>query len=156
MKFLLIEDDEDKSKKISEFINENFRPQTLITARSMNTGLRLLIKHANELDIVLLDMSMPNFDVSPDEPTGGTPENFAGEEILAQMQLRAIFAPTIVISMFDSFGEKSSVISLEQLASKLEIKYSPNFRGYVYYSASQEGWQQSLKKVIEKNLRCAK
>lgn len=151
MNILLIEDDEEKSRTIEGFIAQEFPSSTTSVAKSFSSGLRALILGSDSLDIVLLDMSMPSYDVSHQEPGGGTPESFAGRELLAQMRLRSINVPTIVVTQFDSFGEAPKRVSLDQLVDELSACYSPPFSGLVYYNSIQAGWRSSLKKLIEKN-----
>lgn len=151
MNILLIEDDEEKSRKIEEFLAQEFPSPKVTVAKSFSSGLRALIAGSSTLDFVLLDMSMPSYDVSHQEPGGGTPESFAGRELLAQMRLRSINVPTIVVTQFDSFGETSKRVSLEQLDEELSTRYAPPFRGLVYYNSTQEGWRGALKRLIDKN-----
>ncbi|NMZ24448.1 response regulator [Pseudomonas proteolytica] len=148
MKMLIIEDDEDKLKTLAEFIDAEFPGYVVETAKSYNSGLRAIIKGNNLYDFILLDMSMPNYDVSPSEPSGGSPESFAGSELLAQMKLRNIQIPTVVVTMFDAFGDNSSKVSLDQLVEKLAIQFQPTFRGSVYYNPAEDGWRSSLKIII--------
>jgi CheY-like chemotaxis protein len=148
---LLIEDDEDKLKKLDEFITTEFPSSHIQFAKSFNSGLKTLVAKKNSLDIVLLDMSMPTYDISQNEPSGGEPENYAGKELLAQMRLRSINLPTIVVTMFDSFGEPPMQISLDRLIADLKARYSPPFKGYVYYNSTQEGWKNALKQLIDEN-----
>ncbi|SEF43396.1 Response regulator receiver domain-containing protein [Nitrosospira multiformis ATCC 25196] len=148
MNILVIEDDEDKSKKIEEFISLEFPAANVQLAKSLNSGLKALIAGSEVLDIVLVDMSMPTYDISQQEPSGGAPESFAGRELLAQMRLRSINVPTIVVTMFDSFGETPKRVSLEQLIADLKSRYSPPFKGFVYYNSAQEGWRSALKQLI--------
>lgn len=146
-KILIIEDDEGKSKELEDFISSEFPSVKTQLAKSFRSGLKSLIT-GQDLDLVLLDMSMPSFDISPSEPGGGTPESFAGRELLAQMRLRSIKIPTIVVTMYDAFGEAPNKLSLEQLVQDLHTHYSPPFIGLVYYNSQQEGWRTALKQVI--------
>jgi len=84
MKILLIEDDEEKAAILAEFIKVEFPSIEIDLARSFGSGLRSLMKGAFVYRLLLLDMSMPIYDVTPTEPGGGKPESFAGSEILAQ------------------------------------------------------------------------
>ncbi|MHC8412054.1 hypothetical protein ACYZTR_18585 [Pseudomonas sp. Hz4] len=149
MKMLIIEDDEDKLKTLAEFIGAEFPGYLIETAMSYNSGLRAIIKGSKVYDFILLDMSMPNYDVSPSEPSGGSPESFAGSELLAQMKLRGIQIPTVVVTMFDAFGDNSSKVSLQQLVEKLATQFKPTFRGSVYYNPAENGWRSSLKAIID-------
>lgn len=149
MKILLIEDDEEKMEKILDFINHQYPNSTIEIARSFNAGLRSIIK-SGALDVILLDMSMPNYNATEEDPSGGAPEHFAGREILSQMKLRGINIPTIVVTMFDLFGESNDKISFSQLELQLKKMYAPTFWGMVYYNSGQEGWKNSLGSLINK------
>jgi len=148
MKILLIEDDEEKSRVISDFVREEFPDAELDTARSFNSGLRLAIKGGLYYSCMLLDMSMPNFDVTTDDPSGGNPESFAGIDLLSQMKIRRVNIPTIVVTMFDKFGDEPNRVSLVELVEKLERDYAPIFRGLTHYNLAEDGWRASLKKQI--------
>ncbi|MBG0868223.1 MULTISPECIES: response regulator [Burkholderia] len=147
-KILLIEDDEEKSSVISDLLRTDYSEYEIDIARSLNGGLRSIVKGQGIYKLILLDMSMPNYDVSFEEPGGGKPESFAGEDILAQMKLRGIEIPTIVVTMFGSFGEGPSSMSIEGLTERLEQGFSPTYRGLVYYNVAQEGWRSSLREII--------
>lgn len=149
MKILLIEDDEEKMEKLLDFINLQYSNASVEVARSFNAGLRAIIK-SSSLDVILLDMSMPNYNATEEDPSGGAPEHFAGRDILSQMRLREISIPTIVITMFDLFGESPDRMSFRQLEQQLMDMYAPTFRGMVYYNSGQEGWKNALNNLINK------
>ncbi|MDU8607615.1 hypothetical protein [Pseudomonas syringae group sp. 247E2] len=149
MNILLIEDDDEKLMKITYFVEENFSNSKVSAARSYASGLRKIINLKSTTDIILMDMSMPSYDIAEHEPGGGSPEHFAGRDLLAQMKLRKINVPTVIVTMFDSFGEKGSEKSLSQLTKELKSEYAPPFVGLVYYDSRQEGWQSELKQIIQ-------
>lgn len=149
MKILLIEDDEEKLEKIVDFIHRQYSSSVVEIARSFNAGLRAIIK-SSSLDVILLDMSMPNYDATEEDPSGGAPEHFAGRDILSQMKLRDINIPTIVVTMFDLFGENPDRMSFSQLEQQLKDLYASTFLGMVYYNSGQEGWKSSLGSLINK------
>ncbi len=151
-KILVIEDDEDKLETLIKFLLSEFPDITVDTARSFSSGLKSVILGATKYAGILLDMSMPNFDASVSEPGGGKPESFAGSDLLAQMKLRKIIIPTIVVTMFDKFGDEPNRLSINQLESQLYQMYSPIFRGLTYYSLSELGWRNSLKLQIEREI----
>ncbi|WP_454875353.1 hypothetical protein [Paraburkholderia xenovorans] len=153
MKILLIEDDDEKSQILSAFLREEFSGCTLDLARSLNSGLRAIVKGQAEYSVILLDMSMPNYDISHEEPGGGKPESFAGEDLLSQMKLRGVVVPTIVVTMFGSFGEDPNKMSLERLVERLKANFQPTFRGFTYYNSAQEGWRASLRNLIQEILK---
>jgi Response regulator containing CheY-like receiver, AAA-type ATPase, and DNA-binding domains len=151
-KILIIEDDDDKLSTLMDFIETEFPLLRVDTAKSFSSGLRLLIKGSDKYAGVLLDMSMPNYDSTATEPGGGKPESYAGSDLLAQMKLRKINIPTIIVTMFDKHGEEPNRISLEQLTQQLNNQYSPIFRGLTYYSLSEGGWRTSLMTQIKKEI----
>jgi CheY-like chemotaxis protein len=148
MKILIIEDDEDKLLQMTTLLSEALVAEVVV-ARSFAEGLRALASN-QKYDVLLLDMSMPNFNISSREPTGGVPESFAGRDFLAQMKLRSISTPTIVVTMFDSFGDENSRVSIEALTDQLRKEYSPPFVDLVYYNSRKEGWRAALRGAIEK------
>jgi hypothetical protein len=64
------------------------------------------------------------------------------------MKLRGIKTPVIIVTMFDSFSEKNTKTSLDQLAQDLQERFSPPFSGLVYYDSRQEGWRTALKEAV--------
>jgi CheY-like chemotaxis protein len=150
MNILFIEDDEDKAKRVLEFVRGDVPKVHAICARSFNSGLKALADDGTAFDLVLLDMTMPTYDVTPSEPTGGSIEHFAGRDLLAQMKLRQIEIPVAVITMFDSFGEGAKKMSLANLSQELHSKYGRQYLGHVYYNATEEGWRSSLRALISK------
>ena len=152
MKILFIEDDDEKRKKINSFLQETFSELEIKNKKSYNSGLlELVLKKSYTL--VLMDMSMPNFDITTDDPEGGSPESFAGRELLNQMKFRNITYPTIIITQFDSFGEHIEKLSLEELNEELKNKFTPTYRETVYYHSSESNWKTQLKEEIEKILK---
>jgi len=148
MKILLVEDDEDKAQSLIAQIESLVRPVEIDVARSLNTALRLVIKGKDDYKLMLLDMSMPGHDQTEDDPAGGVPESLAGRDLLAQMKLRRIVVPTIVVTMFDKHGKGAGKMSLDELKEDLAAHYADSFRGLVYYNSSQEGWRDALKKHL--------
>jgi len=150
MRLLIIEDDHEKLKSIEGFLLSEYQGVTISVARSIGSGLRAAIKGRSDFDIILLDMSMHENDIGPDEPIGGNPEPYAGRELLAQLKIRGLTIPVIMVTMFDSFGDGSKKMSLEQLVKELFEKFSPPFCGAVQYDSRQEGWRTSLRNEISK------
>ena len=149
MNILLVEDDADKAARVVELIHNKFAGSRISCKASLNEGLLALLSEGKSLDAVILDMSMPNFDIWDGEPTGGKPENLAGRDLLTQMKLRKIFIPTVVLTMYDSFEKESERKSLTELREQLARDFSPFYRGLIHYSTTQEGWQAALINCIE-------
>lgn len=144
MKLLFVEDDDDKAGKISDQIGSIDTRISLIRAKSFTSALHALVRQKNQIDGVILDMSMPNFENSQEAP-----ENFAGRDLLRQCKLRNIEKPTVVVTMLDLFGGAGTQLTLAQLDRQLAEEFSPAYMGIVYYSSSQESWKLQLAAKIE-------
>src|SRR5690606_22360691 len=102
---LLIEDDKKKSDDIISHINNKFTNSEILLKESYHSGIKILIREP--FDLLLLDMSMPTWDRSPSE-AGGEYEKFGGIKILKELARKKKLLPTILITMFDNFGESDN------------------------------------------------
>ncbi|MDM1072149.1 response regulator [Empedobacter brevis] len=144
-KVLLVEDDEDKREQIINFINK-FDDYDLIEVRSYNSAVKAI--RSSFFDLILLDMTLPTFDVNVNE-SGGRTQAFGGELILAEMDRKNISSKVIVITQFDLFGEGEEEINLENLDQRLKLQFN-NYLGAIQYSVSYNSWQEILKRKIQK------
>jgi len=149
MRVLLVEDDPDKAQRLKEFVREEWAGAQIDAATSVHSALKAICDPGRSYDLALLDMSMPNYDVSASEPSGGAPENFGGRELLAQMKLRKRTVPSVVVTMFDGFGDGAGRVSLSDLDTMLADRYGGFYLGYVYYDQAQESWKNSLREMIK-------
>ncbi len=147
MKILIIEDDSNKMQRISNEIRE-IKTDALITeARSYQSGMQLLM--SVKFDFLLLDMSLPIFDISPEED-GFRVDPFSGRNILGEMFRKDVIVPTVVITMFETFGDGSDLMTLDELDKELSENYSSIYKGVIYYNSSEINWKESLKTFMEK------
>ena len=147
MIILIVEDDENKSSQLQTFLYGAFPQAQLSVARSLQSGLRAVITCT--YDLVILDMTMPTYDIGVDED-GGRPQAYAGREILRQLDRREIAVPVIVVTQFDRFGEGAEALTLTQLDMQLRQEHPLNYKGAVYYSPALEGWKDALHREIVK------
>lgn len=144
MKILIIEDDENKLKQISTFIKEFSKYIELTESRSYHSGIKEVLK--NTFDLIILDMTMPTFDISPSE-VGGRPRVYAGIDILSQMKKKLISIPVVVVTQFETFGESGNKISLDELDNQLRSEYN-NYLSAIYYNASSDNWKNELTQFL--------
>lgn len=147
MKILLVEDSPEKRSAIIEYVESLGGEYCIISKESLSSGLQCLIANP-EVEFVILDMSMPTFDASPDDPLGGGPESFAGKEFLENMHLRSINIPVLVLSQFGSFGKGAGSKSLESLDAEFQEKFPSFYRGAIYYNSADEAWKSGLRDAI--------
>ncbi|WP_075306391.1 hypothetical protein [Hyalangium minutum] len=141
MNVLIIEDDQFKFKQLSSFVKEAFPLCTILSARSVHSG-KIEIR-ARSFDIVLLDMSLPSYDIGGEEP-GGRPQAFGGRELLGYMDFLELATPVIVVTQFERFDTGDDEIEIETLGETLKESYPGNFRGIIYYNAASEQWKHML------------
>ena len=141
MKVLLIEDDDYKARQIVEFVNT--LGYEVEVKKAYNSGMMALTN--NQYDLVLLDMTIPSFELSPEHPTSRI-RKYGGRDILCEMERCEIVVPTIIITQYKVFddGEKS----LEILNKELEEEYSQIYKGLIYYNSSIVDWQEKLQNIL--------
>lgn len=145
MKILIVEDDQVKLAQIIKFLNSNFTKHEINKKYSFQSGLKEII--SSNYDLIILDMSMPTYDISSNE-TGGRTRAYAGKEILKQMIRRNITVPVIVVTQFDTFGDVGNTTTLQQLNQELQVLFNPLYIGTVYYNSTIDSWKEDLYNLI--------
>lgn len=148
MKILIIEDDETKIAQLTDLFMSIDRVIELASRKSYQSGLRELLRE--KYDLIILDMSMPIFDKTNNE-SGGFFERFAGEKILREMLRKKMTTKTILLTMFESFGEGYKTITLQTLNQKLKNNYSEFYIDCIHYNASESKWKNDLEKLLKDN-----
>jgi hypothetical protein len=99
-------------------------------------------------DLILLDMSMPTFDRSPENPNSKF-RHFAGRDILFEMKRRDITVKTIVVTQFGNFGEGKDAIDAEQLHNNLKSEFPFIYLGMVHYNTGFSNWKNELLALLK-------
>ena len=145
MRILLVDDDENKAREIGAFVSDAYGPDSLVVRRSYQSGLREIL--LEKPDLVLLDMTMPNYDVSAREP-GGRERRYAGREILRQIERRQIAVPVVVITQYEQFEEDGREFTLAELVATLRQLFPTCFVGAIYYQAGNTAWMTELREYL--------
>jgi CheY-like chemotaxis protein len=145
MRILLIEDDLNKCEQIARFVGADFPDADLIIRRSFQSGLKEAILCTP--DLILLDMTMPSYEIGPREP-GGRERRYAGREILRQLSRRGIKLPVIVITQYEQFEDDGDIVRLPELVAELRSEYSDNFIDAVFYQAGNTTWMGQLRAML--------
>lgn len=146
MRVLLIEDHPLKQAHVIGLLQDKFPDVDITSKNSYISGLRELIRNFVDYDLLLLDISMPNYDISSLE-SGGDWMPLAGKKVLKEMYLREIPTKAIVVTMHGSFDDGTRIADLD---NSLKNEFSENYIGYVFYSQISEDWKQKLTELIEK------
>lgn len=145
MRILFVEDDDNKRRRVSEYLTEILVDATIDNERSLQSAIRSM--RNREYSLIMLDMSLPNYDPGPDEP-GGKPQIFGGREFLRQMDRFDIDIPVIVITQYPAFGRGANSLELSDLDSELRDEHGTIYRGAIYYNAAIQDWMSTLKDLM--------
>lgn len=146
MKILIVEDDENKRIQLTQFLS-SFAPQEEVQVqRSLQSGVRKIRRET--FDLIILDMTLPQYDLSPDEPSDDT-HIFGGQDFLAQMERFDVGTPVVVFTQFEVFGKPPNELNLADLDLKLKAEYPNIYKGVVYYHSSINSWKQQLKDKLK-------
>lgn len=141
MRILIIEDDINKLNAICDLL-KRYHYITYQSESSYHSGLRTLLH--NQFDLLLLDMSMPVYDVTSQE-TGGRPLALAGRDVLFQLRRRKSQLKAIIVTQYEDFDG----LSLSELDYDLSHEFPINYAGFVYYNTTQDSWKDNLGKMLK-------
>ena len=130
MKVLIIDDSDYKVDHLSPVVHEVLPDATLEVARAFKTGLLRAI-HSRP-DLILLDISLPTFEVVSGEP-GGRTRRFGGREILRELTAAGHRCKVIVVTQFDHFGDGNQSVLREDLMEELKDEFQSMFVAGIYY-----------------------
>ncbi|MCL0013469.1 response regulator [Providencia rettgeri] len=150
MKILIVEDEKSKMTQIINVLKGTIVHEIHISkCESLLSSIKNIAFNPT-YDLAILDMSMPNYDISADEPSGGLSESFAGRELMYQMKLRKKLCPIIVVTQYRSF--EKGLIELDDLDREFKNEFNGYYLGYVYYNAAVDGWTEKLKDIVLSHL----
>lgn len=142
MKILLVEDDEHKMNDIIMYLQSNIKNVSINTAYSIASGVETAMD--NQCDLILLDMTIPNFDITETSDGGKSYKN-GGEIIVKELLDEEIDFRCAIITQYETFNNET----IDQIGQRMKTLCGDNYFGYVKYSTSDDSWKDSLKKLIE-------
>lgn len=145
MRILIVDDDPHKMRQLTGFMREEYAFAAIEEQRSYQSGLRSAVE--NPPDVMILDMTMPTYDVGGKE-TGGRERRYAGLQVLEQLRRRQVATAVIVCTQFPRFGEGTELITLDELRSQLEREFVGTYRGTVFYQAADAQWKKELRDAL--------
>lgn len=146
---LIVEDDMNKLSHLQQLVSGEAKGSQITVARSLQSSIRAV--RGQSFSLVILDMTLPNFDTGPDE-SGGSTHPFGGREFLSQLERFDLEIPVIVVTQFESFGIGAESMTVGQLNEQLTTRYPGTYKGMVYYHAAIQGWEQELSSLIRASL----
>jgi len=145
MNILIIEDDPNKLLQLTDCVRGLVVGADIVTTKSYQSGLREAVLRVP--DVIVLDMSMPTYDVTPVE-RGGKIRPFAGREILHQLKRRSVHTRVVVVTQFERFGDGSDVMTLDALGTSLREEFADQYLGTVFYQPGHDEWREALRCVF--------
>lgn len=142
MKLLLVEDDEHKMNDIISYIDTLKKNIIVETARSVESGVQAAVD--NRYDLVLLDMTIPNFDIT-EKSDGGKSYKNGGEIIVKELIDEEVAFRCAVITQYETFNNET----IDQISQRIRQLCGDDYLGYVKYSTNTDSWRQGLKELIE-------
>ncbi|WP_375243821.1 response regulator [Sphingomonas parapaucimobilis] len=149
MKLLIVEDEAPKLRNVRELAEELDIFFSIEEARSVGSALKAL--RFKTFDMVLLDMSLPTFDIGNGE-SGGRPQGFGGQEVLRYMSRYRLTTPVVVVTAFEAFAEQGKAIDLKALERSLSAEHPDTFRGVILYNTMFSTWRDGLRELVRGTL----
>ena len=140
-KILIVDDDNYKIENIKKLllkVNSNFE---VSVERALNPGLVTLLD--NNFDFIVLDMSMPIFDLSETQNF----DYFGGITFLKEMKRKCIDTPTAIVTQYEIFGEGTSRKTSESIDAMCKEIFH-NYRGLIVYSSIDNNWMEKMVRVV--------
>jgi CheY-like chemotaxis protein len=149
---LLVEDDDRKREQLAAFLEQEFPEARVEMARSFRSARRALT--VGHYSLVLLDMSLPTFDVGYRDnglhEDGGTPQAFAGRDLLWHMDARGVSTPVIVVTGYEQIGTGDEAVPLETLDAELKRNHPNTYKGFVFYVPASSSWRHELFAMLKR------
>jgi DNA-binding response OmpR family regulator len=145
MRLLLVEDDENKRAQLEHFISASWPRSELDVEISLQSGLRAV--QQNKYSVVILDMTLPNYDLGIDE-SGGIIHPLGGKEFLRKMRRLHVDTPVVVVTQFETFGKGVERLDLDSLMTSLKNDYGNLCIGTVYYNSAIDSWKGQLALLV--------
>lgn len=145
MRTLFVEDNPKKREHLTAFYEAEFSQDITREATALISGLRLAREFQPQL--IILDMTLPNYSV---EDSKGVPSEllpFAGKEFVMRVNRMGFQTSIIIVSMFETFGIAPRLITLSSLDEELKQKYPRVYIRAVHYSPSEADWKIAIKEA---------
>jgi CheY-like chemotaxis protein len=147
---LIVEDVDHKFEEIIAAMNApHRRPLELVRAKTVVEATDHISQSC--WDLLLLDISM---DIAPGSggPTRDGHANLGGMDVLEQMYLLGLEAPTVIITGFDYFVKTSADAEIHEAQTLADLErqargwISSKLLGCIRYGAI--GWEHRLEKIV--------
>jgi CheY-like chemotaxis protein len=147
MQILIIEDDDYKSSDICRLIEEHVEECEVVKAASVTSAMRAV--SASRFDLVILDMSLPTFDLTG-PGGGGSPQSQGGVEVLRLMRRQKSDTPVVVITQYPDIEFDGYEVPLAYAADRLSDRFELSVKACVAYEFDRGTWRGELIEALRK------
>lgn len=147
MKIAIVEDNIHKRTKLTSFFDANFKDIDYQEASSYSSGINLI--ESNEFDLLILDMSMPTYDITKTD-SGGKFRTEGGKEILKRLKRKNKLVPFIIVTQYSTFSETTGTKTLEDVRDEVQSLFPEYFKSLIFYDTSSISWKEELAEEIQK------
>ena len=151
MKILFVEDENIKRRDIMNYLSTDLNINDIDVVHSLMGGM-LALKKKN-YKMVLLDMSLPLYDINGEDEEINEFEAFGGIEILDEIERKELDVKVLVITAFDVIEDDTKKIRLDQLDNQMKANYARFYLGCIHYDQSSLEWKYELKKYLKENYK---
>ena len=151
MKILFVEDENIKRRDIMNYLSTDLNINDIDVVHSLMGGM-LALKKKN-YKMVLLDMSLPLYDIKGEDEEINEFEAFGGIEILDEIERKELDVKVLVITAFDVIEDDTKKIRLDQLDNQMKENYARFYLGCIHYDQSSLEWKYELKKYLKENYK---
>ncbi|MCC5064159.1 response regulator [Xanthomonas campestris] len=141
---LVVEDDSFKLAMVLDFLR-GIAPKARIRTATSYASARS--EMSNPTRVVVLDMSLPSYDVRQGEP-GGEAQGLVGLRLLHLMNDFCLDVPTIVLTQYTSHYDGERRVDLGDLRESLKNDFPHLVKGVIYYSSSSDEWRDEMRVVL--------
>lgn len=148
MKILIADDSNLKQELIKNFLKSIIAEVEIIQTYAFNTSFLEIKK--KKIDLILLDMTMPSFEKSPEKvDIENSLKTLAGQSIISKMSYRNINIPTIIVTQFEVFGRFNSITPIEEITKELMDLHPKIVKGSILFDVQTQVWQEQLQHMIK-------
>lgn len=144
-RILLVEDEDPKLRHLLGRLHDELPEATIDVCRSVNSATGYLEEVTP--DLVILDMSLPTFDVSKTEG-GGRPQGFGGVEVLRHIAFNELRCKVIVITGYEAFPKGDGQVNLADLETELANEFSSTIAAVLRFNSVYELWKIELHQAL--------
>lgn len=141
MKILLIEDDAYKLNNVVNYLESISDDMYIDTGGSVAKGVSMALN--NSYDLLLLDMTIPNFESNKGQESGMSYKN-GGEYIIRELLEEDINFRCAIITQYETFNNET----IDEISQRIDNLCKGKYYGYVKYSTMDEQWKNELKNLI--------